>query len=125
MPIQDRDPSKQPLRLPDLFSLGQHPERVKWESFRPGVRIHRIYGNQSDGPSAALLWYEPGAGIPMHEHLGYEHLLILSGTQVDGAGATSAGTFVVNPPGRRHRVSTPEGAVVLAIWEKPVRILEE
>jgi anti-sigma factor ChrR (cupin superfamily) len=80
MPIQDRDPSKQPLRLPDLFSLGQHPERVKWESFRPGVRIHRIYGNQSDGPSAALLWYEPGAGIPMHEHLGYEHLLILSGT---------------------------------------------
>jgi len=121
----ERDPSKQPLTLPDLFSLGQHPERVKWEFFRPGVRIHRIYGNQSEGPSAALLWYEPMAGIPMHEHLGYEHLLILSGTQVDSAGTFDAETFVVNPPGRRHRVSTPQGAVVLAIWEKPVRILEE
>jgi len=113
------------LKLPDLFALARHPERLRWEPFRPGVRIHRLYGNQETGPSAALLLYEPGASIPYHEHLGYEHLLILSNTQVDESGESAAGTFIVNPPGGRHSVMTPHGGMVLAIWERPVAFVEK
>jgi anti-sigma factor ChrR (cupin superfamily) len=113
------------LKIRDLFTLAQHPERLSWEPFRPGVRIHRLYGNQQTGPSAALLLYEPDACIPYHEHLGYEHLLILSQAQVDESGESPAGTFIINPPGRRHSVVTPRGGMVLAIWEKPVAFVEK
>jgi len=113
------------LILKDLFSLNQRLDSLTWEEFRPGVRIHRLYGNQSHGPSAALLLYEPGAGIPMHEHSGYEHLLILAGFQTEERGPRAAGTFMINPPGTAHSVCFPNGGVVLAIWEKPVAFVAQ
>jgi anti-sigma factor ChrR (cupin superfamily) len=56
----------------------------------------------------------------MHEHMGYEHILVLSGAQQDEGGIYSAGTMVVNPPGSRHRVQAPAGCTVLIVWERPV-----
>jgi anti-sigma factor ChrR (cupin superfamily) len=76
------------------------------------------------GPSAALLRFQPGASVPMHEHLGYEHILVLKGTQQDTLSFASPGTFIVNPPGTRHRVESEHGCIVLAIYEQPVRFLE-
>lgn len=90
--------------------------------FRDGVTMHRLYGSD-EGPSAALLKYEPGASVPLHEHTGFEHVLVLDGSQSDDAGHYRTGTFTVNPPGTTHRVWSDEGCVVLLIWEKPVRIL--
>ena len=110
--------------LKNLFDLPNHLDSVSWEFFREGVKIHRLYGNQKEGPSAALLLYEPGAGIPLHEHVGYEHLIILSRSQTDQRGERVAGTLIINPPGSRHSVATTEGTLVLAIWEKPVKFLE-
>lgn len=109
-----------PIKLENLFHLSENPESLAWEQFRPGVKIHRLYGNQQQGPSAALLWYEPGASVPLHEHLGYEHLLILSQSQTDGISENVAGTLVINPPGSSHRISVKKGGLVLAIWEQPV-----
>jgi len=37
--------------------------------------------------------------VPMHEHTGYEHILILAGSQRDENGTFEAGTLVINPPG--------------------------
>ena len=90
--------------------------------FRDGVTMHRLYGSD-EGPSAALLKYEPGASVPLHEHTGFEHVLVLDGSQSDDAGHYRTGTFTVNPPGTSHRVWSDEGCVALLIWEKPVRIL--
>jgi anti-sigma factor ChrR (cupin superfamily) len=109
-----------PIVIRNLFDIPKNLQALKWEHFRKGVKIHRLYGNQSEGPSAALLWYEPGAGVPLHEHAGYEHILILSNTQLDDNGENSAGTLVINPPGSHHTVSVGRGGVALAIWEKPV-----
>jgi len=91
-----------------------------WTPYRPGVDIHRLYGDGESGPSAAILQYAAGANIPQHVHQGYEHIFILHGTQVDVRGTHVAGTLVINPPGSGHSVTSPEGCVVLVIWERPV-----
>ena len=108
--------------LSDLFSLADHPEQLSWESFRPGIEIHRLYGDGQHGPAAALLKYEPGARVPYHEHTGYEHIIVLSGAQRDHQGNHTAGTLVINSPDSSHAVASDEGCIVLIIWEKPVVI---
>ena len=94
-----------------------------WEPLRPGVSIRRLYQAPS-GAAAALLRYQPGASIPRHEHLGYEHVLVLDGAQSDEYGRYTAGTLVVNPPGSSHRVASEEGCVVLIVWEQGVRFTD-
>lgn len=95
---------------------------LKFDAFREGVTMHRLYGSDT-GASAAVLKYEPGASVPLHEHTGFEHVLILHGSQSDDEGHYPAGTFTVNPPGTAHRVWSDEGCVALLIWERPVRFL--
>jgi anti-sigma factor ChrR (cupin superfamily) len=95
---------------------------LDWEPFRPGVSIARLY-DHGDGHSAALLRYEPGARVPRHAHPGFEHILVLQGSQQDERGAYRAGTLLVNLPGSEHAVESPEGCVVLAVWEKAVVFL--
>ncbi len=114
---------------PDLWAMAepskgiaQHPEQLFWEPFRPGVDIYRLYGDGQTGPAAALLRYAPGASVPEHEHTGYEHIVVLSGSQQDIHGNHQAGTLVINPPGSSHRVVSDQGCIVLIIWEKPVQM---
>ncbi|MEL6355237.1 MAG: cupin domain-containing protein [Cyanobacteria bacterium J06627_28] len=111
--------------LPDLFSLASKPDSVAWQPFRPGVEIHRLYGDGAQGPSAALLKYEPGATVPEHHHTGYEHIVVLSGSQSDAKGTYAAGTLVINPPESHHNIVSEAGCLVLIIWEKPVVIQSE
>lgn len=108
--------------LSNLFSLAEHPEQLPWKPFRPGVEIHRLYGDGSQGPAAALLKYAPGASVPLHDHQGYEHIIVLSGAQRDHQGNHGVGTLVINPPDTSHAVVSEEGCIVLIIWEKPVVI---
>ena len=95
-----------------------------FEPYFPGIEIHRLYGDGVEGASAALIRFQPGARVPLHEHTGYEHILVLSGSQRDESGTSAKGTLVVNAPGTRHRVVSDEGCIVLAIYELPVRFLE-
>ena len=104
--------------------MGSPARRYSWEPFRPGVQIRRLYEADQGGPSAALLRYEAGAGVPPHEHLGYEHILVLDGAQSDEYGSYPAGTFVVNRPHSVHRVASHAGCVVLIIWERGIRFLD-
>ena len=100
-------------------------ETMTFEPFRTGVTICHLQRPQPGRPAAlALLRYEPGASVPLHEHVGLETICVLSGSQSDEAGLYRAGDVVVNPPGTRHRVWSDEGCVVLISWAEPVRILE-
>jgi len=114
----------QVLRLNDLFQISNWQHTLPWKPFRDGVDIYRLYGGRETGPSAALLRYHPGARVGLHEHRGYEHILVLSGSQVDENSRSETGTLIVNPPGTRHSVLTEGGCIVLAIYEKPVQFLE-
>ena len=92
-----------------------------WKPFRPGVTAHWLYNEGYDGSSAVLLRYEPGARVAEHEHLGYEHLLVLEGDQFDEHGLYLAGSLVIHPPGTRHSPGSVFGCVALLIYEKAVR----
>lgn len=114
----------QVLKLVDLFRIGEWESTLPWTPFRDGVDIYRLYGDGVSGPTAALLRFQPGARVTLHEHTGYEHILILSGTQVDENSFAETGTLIVNPPRTRHSVLSEQGCIVLAIYEKPVSFVE-
>ena len=111
------------IELNRLFEILRNQDTISWERFRDGVDIHRIYGDGVTGPTAALLRYRETAPIPTHIHEGYEHILILSGTQEDAHGIIEAGTLRVHPPGTLHHGTGHAGCILLAIYEKPVRFL--
>lgn len=94
-----------------------------WHDFRPGVTAHWLYHEDDGGPSAVLLRYQPGARVSEHEHVGYEHMLVLEGDQFDEHGTYPAGSFVVHPPGSRHSPGSTDGCVALLIYEKAVRFI--
>ena len=112
------------IQLTDLFQISEKASAIPWQPFRDGVEIYRLYGDGVSGPTAALLRYKGEAVVPLHEHIGYEHILVLSGSQRDQNGTASAGTLTINAPGTRHRVVSEAGCIVLAIYEKPVRFCQ-
>jgi anti-sigma factor ChrR (cupin superfamily) len=123
----DLDPvsPSSPIEIPDLYRFVAEPDKIPWVPFCEGVEIHRLYGDGISGPTAALIRFHAGGSVPLHEHVGYEHIFVLSGSQRDTVGAAEAGALIVNPPGGRHSIVSETGCIVLAIYEKPVRFLEE
>jgi anti-sigma factor ChrR (cupin superfamily) len=122
--------SKSAILRPEVIEgLVQRAQEIKdgpgWQPFHPGVEAQYLYDLGPGGPAAVLLRYEPGAHIPLHEHIGYEHVLVLEGEQSDAEGVYSAGTLVVNPPGTSHWLDSKTGCLALLIYEKPVRFLPE
>jgi anti-sigma factor ChrR (cupin superfamily) len=101
------------------------PDRLEqerdWQTFREGVDISIIYQEPDNGPSAAFLRYQPGASVPPHEHMGYEHIFILAGEQSDERGNYPQGTLLIHQPATSHQVSSAKGCIALAIWQAPVR----
>ncbi len=111
---------EQSLILTDLIGIASRQDSLPWQPFREGVEIYRLYGDGSQGAAAALLRYQPGATIPGHNHQGFEHILVLSGSQRDRHGEHQTGTLVINPPQSSHQVTSELGCIVLVIWEKPI-----
>ncbi|PSR13584.1 transcription negative regulator ChrR, partial [filamentous cyanobacterium CCP3] len=97
----------QSLVFPELWQILAKADDLPWEPFRPGIEIHRLYPPEPGGAATALLRYQPGATVPCHRHIGFEHILVLSGSQTDNHGTYLAGTLVINPPGSRHTVTSP------------------
>jgi anti-sigma factor ChrR (cupin superfamily) len=108
----------------DLSRPGEWVDGIRWQRFQPGVEIHRLYGDGLTGPAAALLRFQPGGKIPLHFHTGYEHILVLEGSQEDEHGQLVAGGVRIHPPGSSHSVMSESGCLVLAIYEKAVSFLE-
>ena len=100
-----------------------HPEQLHWQFFRDGIEIFPLHGVGSGGMASALLRYQPGATVPRHRHPGWEHIIILRGGHVDDTGSHGEGTLLASQPDSSHAIASPEGCVVLAIWEKPVDFL--
>jgi anti-sigma factor ChrR (cupin superfamily) len=118
LPVGHGEP--QVFDLPALLAVRGLPH---WRPLHPGVEICSLYDFGPDGPSSAILRYAPGGAVPIHVHEGFEHIFVLQGEQQDHRGRYPAGTCVLNPPGTRHEVRSPEGCIVIVIWERPVRIL--
>ena len=109
--------------LVDISAIQQRLAEYAWEPLSPGVELSRIYQDEVGNIKIALLRYVPGARVPEHLHTGMEYIHILAGSQQDERGVYQAGTLLVSLPGSRHSVVSPEGCVVLAIWESPVQFV--
>jgi len=99
-------------------------DTAEWEPFRPGVTARWLYNEGDGGPCAVLLRYEPGARVSLHEHPGYEHLLVLEGDQYDEDGSYPQGSLVIHPPGTRHSPGSKGGCVALLVYERSVKFVE-
>lgn len=109
------------IELHDLFNIAAWQHDIPWEPLQPGVDIHRLYGDGREGPTAALIRFREAGQVSLHEHPGYEHILVLTGSQRDQNTVAGAGTLMINPPGTAHTVTSDSGCIVLAIYEKAVR----
>lgn len=112
------------LILENLFDAESLLASREWQPLRQGVSISILYECGEDGPVTALLHYAPGAKVPQHRHLGYEHILVLSGQQQDEKHVYKSGTLAVQAPGITHTVTSTNGCLALAIWERPVQFIE-
>lgn len=110
----------QPIVLENLAGIREWQDRLPWQPFRNGIEIYELYGDRTQGAAAALLRYQPGAAVPTHEHLGFEHIFVLDGSQSDQHGTYNQGTLVINSPQSQHQVSSSSGCIVLVIWEQPI-----
>ena len=111
--------------LANLFRDPASWETLAWQPFREGIEAAWLYQSENGGPAAALLRYQPGSSAPAHRHAGWEHIVVLAGSQQDHLARYEVGSLVVNPPGSEHSVLCPEGCVALLIWEKTPQFLGE
>ena len=88
----------------------------------PGVETKLLYADAS-GRRTMLVRMAPGAALPDHRHVGVEQSYVLEGTLVDTDGACTAGNFVWRRPGSIHTAWTPDGCLVLAVFEHPNEFL--
>ncbi len=95
----------------------------EWSELRPGVMVSYLYQENDQGISAALLHYAPQARVPRHQHLGYEHIFILDGSQQDENGTYAKGSLLIHKQGTQHEVYSEQGCLALAVWQKPVQFV--
>ena len=97
--------------------------KIEWEPTKyAGVYIKRLHEDPS-GRRTTLTKMEPGAKLPDHRHVGIEQSYVLEGTLVDDDGACTAGNFVWRRAGSVHNAWTPDGCIVLGVFERPNEFL--
>ena len=99
------------LKLNDLFQVSGWQHKLPWKPFQDGVDIYRLYGDGETGPTAALLRFRAGGRVALHEHTGYEHVFVLSGSQVDENSRAETGSLIINPPGTSHSILSATGCI--------------
>ena len=111
---------EKPFILKDIFNIAARQHELAWEPFSEGVDVFWIYRDGNEGSAAALLKFQPGGTVSEHRHVGFEHIFVISGSQTDENGTLKAGSLMVHQPGTNHSITSEEGCIVLAIYEKRV-----
>ena len=100
-------------------------DALPWEPSKfPGIEWKVLMHDEQRGLMTALLRLQPGARLPLHEHVDIEQTFMLEGTLRDHEGECRAGDFVWRPAGSRHVAEAPDGALMLAIFQRPNRFFE-
>ena len=97
--------------------------KIAWgPTEHPGVETKTLYRDAS-GRQTLLVRMAPGARLPDHRHRGVQQSFVLEGTLVDEDGACTAGNFVWRRPGSVHTAWSPDGCIVLGVFEAPNEFL--
>ena len=106
--------------LPDLASRFVKVAALPWEATTfDGVETKTLLFERASGLITVLMRMAPGAVLPDHTHMEIEQTYVLEGHLVCGEGECRAGDFVWRPAGSRHKAWSPEGGLMLAIFQVP------
>jgi len=89
-----------------------------------GVEMKVLLEDKESGLLTALFRWQPGAVLPLHEHVEIEQTYVLAGSFSDHAGTCTAGNYVWRRSGSRHEAWTEEGCLVLAVFLKPNKFFD-
>ena len=101
------------------------PGKMDWQKTRfPGCEAKTLLFDKETGLVTALMRFAPGAVLPDHEHVRIEQTYVLEGRLVDKEGPAAGlevkeGEFVWREPGSRHAATTPEGGLMIAMFQIP------
>ncbi len=101
------------------------PAEMEWkETTFPGCWAKPLYVDHKNGIATLLMKFDPGAVLPDHEHVLVEQTYVISGKLVDKEGPAEGltvgpGEFVWREPGSRHAATTPEGGLMIAMFQIP------
>jgi len=107
------------------------PVDMEWKPTRfPGCEVKTLMADPKTGLMTALMRFAPGAVLPDHEHVNIEQTYVLEGRLVDKEGPAEgieakAGEFIWREPGSRHSAWTPEGGLMVAIFQVPNKFYEK
>ena len=117
--------------LGPLASRLVHVNDMPWEPVKfPGVSVKTLLLDKESGLLTVLLKMDPGAELPDHEHVLLEQTYVLEGRLVDKDGPESGlsvgpGEFVWRPAGSRHSAWTPEGGLMIAMFQIPNKFFDK
>jgi anti-sigma factor ChrR (cupin superfamily) len=113
-------------KLPPMASRFVDVAALPWQkTIYPGVEAKTLLVDRDSGLLTVLLRMAPGAKLPDHEHVLIEQTWVLEGRLVCGEGECTPGNFVWRPAGSRHEAWTPEGGLMLAMFQIPNRFYEK
>lgn len=117
--------------LGPLASRVVKANEMPWDPIRyPGCYVKTLMIDKATGLLTVLLKMEPGAELPDHEHTLLEQTYVIEGRLVDKDGSevgltVGPGEFVYPPAGSRHSAWTPEGGLMIAIFQIPNKFFEK
>ena len=117
--------------LADEHSHLVKPADMEWKPTRfPGCEVKTLLMDPKTGLMTALMRFAPGAVLPDHEHVNIEQTYVLEGRLVDKEGPATGieakkGEFDLARPGSRQSGWTPEGRMMLAIFQVPNKFYEK
>jgi anti-sigma factor ChrR (cupin superfamily) len=115
----------------DTHSHVVRPAEMEWKKTRfPGCEVKGLLFEKETGLVTALIRCAPGTELPDHEHVKIEQTYVLEGRLCDKEGpaaglAVEAGEFVWREAGSRHVAWTPEGGLMLAMFQVPNKFFEQ
>jgi ChrR Cupin-like domain len=97
------------------------PPELKFVPYQVEVRkdidIHVIFSTLAEdeqGPDLAILKYAPGAFVALHEHMGHEMVLVLTGDYIENGVTYLPGSLILRCPGTYHTMASIGGCQILA-----------
>lgn len=117
--------------LGPLASRVVHANELDWEPIKyPGCYVKTLMVDRKSGLLTVLLKMDPGASLPDHEHALMEQTFMIEGRLVDREGPETGlevgpGEFVYRPAGSRHAAYTPEGGLMVAIFQVANKFYEK
>jgi putative transcriptional regulator len=108
-PPRPRIADEIPLPLAARHELPAGVKPRWWRLFLGGAKMARLATDPTTGAQLALGRMPGGLVFPRHEHVGFEHAVVLSGGYDDERGEFTAGDYAVYEPGSEHGPHTLDG----------------